>query len=119
MKYSVSPLLLLEGKDAFFSSPYLISSVDCHTYLTNLLKQWQGSIILVLYYNSASSMEEKAKIEDLVTAFPKLTVIPYLVEGDAIPVNHLKNLGINAVKTTHFIVTDLNYYPSSEMIHSP
>lgn len=117
MKYLKSPLSLLQGMSATLPSPYLMRSVESYTYLTNLLKQWQGSIILVLYYNS-TSMIEKAKIEDLVTAFPKLTVIPYPMEGNSVPVNHLKNLGINAVKTTHFIVTDINYYPSSKSVYS-
>ena len=118
MKYLELPLLLLQGMSAIPPSSYFMRSVESYNYLTSLLKQWKGSIILVLYHNPTSDMEGKARIEDLVTAFPKLTIIPYPMEGDTIPVNHLKNLGINAVKTTHFIVTDINYYPSSRILYS-
>lgn len=91
----------------------MMDRVESYEYLTNLLRQWAGDIILVLYYNSTETNAATSRIEGLTSTFPKLTVIPYPVTTDRVPVNHLKNLGIQAVKTTHFIVTDINYYPSS------
>lgn len=47
--------------------------------------------------------------------FNKLTFTPYRLESDVIPINKLKNLGIQAVSTTHYLFAELNLVPSSSL----
>lgn len=48
-----------------------------------------------------------------LSKFDKLTFTPYRLESDVIPINKLKNLGIQAVSTTHYLFAELNLVPSS------
>ena len=96
----------------FFSDCSVMYRVECKSILASYVRQWSGPVILVLYYNE-STVNDMKEIQAIASTLPSLTMTSVILTSTIIPINKLKNLGIAQVKTTHFIVVDINLYPSS------
>ena len=74
-------------------------------------------IVIILYYKENES--------NLVTNFistnsiqrTDVNIIP-IIQESTVAINHLKNLGIQNVQTTHFLFAEFNLIPSSIIFHS-
>ena len=77
-------------------------------------------VSLVLYYSASaeselrSLTEEASRITSLtITPYRLESSIPFLLESSVVPINKLKNMGVDAVKTTHYLFAEFNLVPSS------
>ena len=87
-----------------------------------LCGRWEGPMVAVVYDpegkdglwsdegNMAKMVEEKCRHGTRVVRFPQ-------AEGGegAYPVNKLRNLGLREVKTTHYLMVDVDFVPSKGM----
>lgn len=96
----------------FFSDCSVMYRVECKNILASYVRQWSGPVILILYYNE-STVNDMKEIQAIASTLPSLTMTSVILTSTIIPINKFKNLGIAQVKTTHFIVVDINLYPSS------
>ena len=73
-----------------------------------------------MYYSPANEGEMEVFKQELRNC-SNLTITSYRLESKVIPINKLKNLGIKAVATTHYLFAELNLVPSSSLssFHSP
>lgn len=85
-------------------------------YISHLLSRWGGRLSLVLY----GMDDEEAKIIEYLDKREydsRLSLLVYLVrnnteESKTFPINALRNLGIQNSRTTHYMVTDFDVWPS-------
>ena len=70
------------------------------------------AIVIVVYYRQT---EQKlySQFLELCKSRARTQCVPYVLEGDTIPINKLKNMGIEKVTTTHFIFAENNLSPTS------
>lgn len=69
-------------------------------------------VSLVLYY-SASAESELRSLTEEASRITSLTITPYRLESSTLPINKLKNMGVDAVKTTHYLFAEFNLVPSN------
>ena len=43
---------------------------------------------------------------------PRLVVVPYLDTSDHYPINKLRNIAIERVATSHYLMTDIDLFPA-------
>lgn len=43
---------------------------------------------------------------------PRFVVIPYLEKSDHYPINKLRNIAIERVTTSHYLMTDIDLFPA-------
>lgn len=68
--------------------------------------------MVVVYY----SQEETEQLESILSqssSFSNVRLVPFLLKDGVVPVNTLKNRGIDAVSTTHFLFAEFDLIPSS------
>ena len=96
--------------------------------LRELLLRFKGWVWMVWIKcrNVMMVIKEKKEAESRLLKYiqshylpSRLTVILYLVDRnhpqyDRFPVNYLRSLGISNVRTSHYIVLDIDLHPSSE-----
>ena len=92
-------------------------TIDRLWILEETCRRWKDPIIVVLYLKSKeeNSIFESSGWEE---ACPQSTFIPFYEESNDLsqyPVNRMRNIGIKAVKTSHFIVLDLDFIPSETL----
>lgn len=86
-------------------------SLDRMWILQETCRRWHDPIVVVVDMTSEDQSFEKWK-----TLCPQLTIISYVAGSDEkewrYPVNRLRNLGLDIVKTSHVIVVDVDFVPS-------
>ena len=74
-------------------------------------RRWKDPIVVVVYLTSGEH-----SFDELKASCPQLTVVPFVArsseKGWHYPVNHLRNLGLDVVQTSHVIVVDADFVPS-------
>ena len=68
--------------------------------------------MVVVYYGQ----EEAEQLESILSqssSFSNVRLVPFLLKDGVVPVNTLKNRGIDAVSTTHFLFAEFDLIPSS------
>lgn len=96
-------------------------SLDRMWILKEACSRWKDPIVVVVY---VSVLEVPPTPEEWQAVCPQMTVITYLAQDDdqawGYPVNRLRNLGLDAIKTSHVLVVDVDFVPSmnlDEKIH--
>ena len=89
--------------------------------LVETCNRWEGPIVLVLYLaNENEEMAWAGKASLWGAMCPQMRIIPHLaerIERDAggYPVNKLRNIGLDAVQTSHVFVMDADFVPSVDL----
>ena len=96
--------------------------LDCRRNLADYVRIWGGSLFallvmhrpvsLVLYYRPSAESELQSLMDE-ASHLTSLTITPYRLERSTLPINTLKNMGVDAVKTTHYLFAEFNLVPSS------
>ena len=90
---------------AFFLSPSELSSFTHHVQTAN----YPSRLSLVLYVHSESSSKDCVmKVVRQRRGGSKLSC----VQSSVYPINRLRNLAIGNVRTTHFVVFDMDMWPA-------
>ena len=106
----------------------LISRFQEREFIQSYCQHWNGYIFLFLWMISSPIviiLYYKENESNLVTNFistnsiqrTNVNIIP-IIQESTVQINHLKNLGIQNVKTTHFLFAEFNLIPSSIIFHS-
>ena len=122
--------------DNGFSSPLELNvtlviqcSMDRIWLLSETCARWPNPIIVVVYLPSSSVGDADSQssaadsISEIMIDCPQMTVIPHVhdengEEGDTTyPVNTMRNIGLNAVKTSHILIMDVDLIPSADLSH--
>lgn len=93
-----------------------------YSYFPILLRRWSGYVFVFLFTLSPFSItlcmkkEEVAEVNLQLKANQfdsRLSIVQYIADGnETYPINKLRNLAIQNVKTDHFWLTDLDMWPS-------
>lgn len=124
-------LLTLENMDEFANqtscsetlSPDLISttlviqsSLERTWILEETCQRWKDPIVVVLWLPSHTVSPWSPSWKD---SCPQMKLIQYHASPDedvgSYPVNHLRNLGLQAVETSHVLVVDIDFVPSHQL----
>ena len=110
--------------DVFDISLVTYAPVRSLDFLSAYCRHWAGyacgsdvipsPIVVVVYY----SQEETEQLESILSQSSSLSnvrLVPFLTKDGAVPVNTLKNRGIDAVSTTHFLFAEFDLIPSSPL----
>ena len=120
-----------------FSLPLEISvtlviqcSLDRIWLLSETCLRWHDPIMLVVYVPSQTARDPTDRssaldsIANIMEGCPQMTVLPHVhgneaKEGDAstYPVNVMRNKGLDAVKTSHVLIMDVDLIPSADLSH--
>jgi uncharacterized protein YdaU (DUF1376 family) len=105
-------------------------SMDRIWLLSETCARWSNPIVLVVYLPFASVIEESDRttavnsIGEVMMHCPQMTVLAHVHhEGDeagdssTYPVNTMRNKGLDAVKTSHILIMDVDLIPSSDLSH--
>ena len=80
------------------------------------MKRWTGSISIAIYLKSK---EEEEYLNDLQSKdyFHKAVTISHYLSQSPLeyPYNRLRNIAISKVKTSHFLVMDMDMWPSDNL----
>ena len=90
--------------------------IDRIPFLHYFAERWNGFLIATIKINANAIANATQTIADLRLPL-KFTVILYIVEPQDLdyydfPVNLLRNIGIRNVRTTHFLMLDMDMWPS-------
>lgn len=78
-----------------------------------LAKKWSGPIIVIVYYSPTESSQFTSQTSSVPS---HVTIAGYVLEQPSIvPINKLKNMGIQMVSTTHFLLTEGSMVPSAAL----
>lgn len=92
--------------------------------LLETCNRWKGSIILSLFLandeEESTWSDRQSNWEDMC---PQMTVLVHRAtaeeqEAGSYPVNKLRNLGLDAVKTSHVFVMDADFVPSADLYNT-
>lgn len=77
-------------------------------------RRWRDPIVVVVYLKS-----REYSFDELNASCPQLTVVPFVAANSEqewhYPVNHLRNLGLDVVQTSHVLVIDADFVPSEDL----
>lgn len=95
------------------------TTLDRLEHLERTCKRWSSPIISVVYiHNKDKDQKEweskQAKFSDIC---PQLNLIPYISKDkpDEYPINKLRNIGLDAVMTSHVFMIDIDFIPSTNL----
>ena len=85
-----------------------------HRFFLPYYTRWTGPAIVVVYYfpdeeNEWQTFQQSCKTQ------PRVRCIPYKVTESPVPINRLKNIGIDSVLTSHYIFAESNLAPTSNL----
>jgi len=105
-------------------------SLDRIWLLSETCARWSDPIVLVVYLPSETVLDpsERSKsietISKIMTECPQMTVLPHVHgneekkgESSTYPVNVMRNRGLDAVKTSHVLIMDVDLIPSADLSH--
>lgn len=103
-------------------------SMDRIWLLSETCARWSNPIVLVLYLpsNSISDVTERSvvveSIGEIMLNCPQLTVLTHVHYGgddendpSTYPVNTMRNIGLDAVETSHVLIMDVDLIPSADL----
>lgn len=85
--------------------------------IPELCRRWQGPIVIAIL----SKHRDGSNVPDFTNQCPHVKMLMTFVTGTSqksYPINHLRNLAIAEVKTTHFMVIDADLWPSASLYQS-
>ncbi|KAL3808071.1 hypothetical protein ACHAXA_006624 [Cyclostephanos tholiformis] len=102
-------------------------SLDRIWLLTETCARWSDPIVLVVYLPSETVLapSDRSKVIDSIAGImavcPQMTVLPHVHDNDGklalstYPVNIMRNKGLDAVKTSHVLIMDVDLIPSADL----
>ena len=69
-------------------------------------------LCIAVYYH-ADEKDALSQFVHVCKRNQRTQCIPFLLESSVVPINKLKNMGVDAVKTTHYLFAEFNLVPSS------
>jgi len=96
------------------------STIDRLWLMEETCRRWKGPIVLVVYFNASNTAEKPwLQVLDWNAACPQIKLIPVPASQDEqewqYPVNKLRNIGLDALETTLFLMMDADFLPSGEL----
>jgi len=96
------------------------STIDRLWLMEETCRRWKGPIVLVVYFNASNTAEKPwLQVLDWNAACPQVKLIPVPASQDEqewqYPVNKLRNIGLDALETTLFLMMDADFLPSGEL----
>ena len=94
------------------------TSLDRSWVLEETCRRWKDPIVAVLALTTAQSKLDSSTIHsEWKSKCPNLNIVIYQMTPDQqdpamYPVNHLRNLGLDHVQTSHLLVVDVDFVPS-------
>ena len=130
-----SPIRMLENSETSDSCPpypdneqinvtlVIQSTPDRLWLIEETCRRWNDPIVLVVYdsidqseisqpswYEAVASLESSCPQLHIISVQPLPTSTP-----STYPVNRLRNIGLDAIRTSHFLVIDIDFVPSSSL----
>lgn len=103
-------------------------SLDRIWLLSETCARWIDPIVLVVYLPSELVLDQHDRshvvdsIAGIMTECPQMTVLPHVHDNDGntgesstYPVNIMRNVGLDAVKTSHVLIMDVDLIPSADL----
>lgn len=84
--------------------------------LKYLLQRWKGQLSITIYLNQQQNENELGNYT--IIQNNRIHYLVYQANSSIYPINHLRNMAIKNVKTTHLFVCDMDYWPSSNLYDS-
>jgi len=96
------------------------STVDRLWLMEETCRRWTAPIVLVVYYrHKARNPQPWMRALNWKKVCPQVDIVPLAaVPGEEewqYPVNKLRNIGLDKVKTTHFLMVDVDFHPSGNL----
>jgi hypothetical protein len=100
------------------------TSTDRLWILKETCTRWKDPIVAVVFVPSDMKPDQKSALESFSAAVavtcPHLQLIQYIgtaeeSKTDHYPVNRLRNIGLDAVNTSHILVADVDFVPSKDL----
>ncbi|GMI58380.1 hypothetical protein ScalyP_jg6207 [Parmales sp. scaly parma] len=91
---------------------FWILAESCNRWGTN------NDFVLVIYYTQNEFSELQSQLPGLTKACPKVSVVPFCEDRTdkdhflEYPVNTLRNVGIDHLQTSHYLMVDVDFLPS-------
>jgi len=105
-------------------------SLDRIWLLSETCLRWPDPIVLVVYLpsqtlrNPSDQSSAFDSIYNITSECPQMTVLPHVHGNDGkkgepstYPVNAMRNKGLDAVKTSHVLIMDVDLIPSADLSH--
>jgi len=96
------------------------TTVDRLEHLERTCKRWSSSIVAAVYIKNNKEEKEiwTRKVSSFSKECPQLKLIPYISHKDKpgnYPINTLRNIGFDAVETSHVLMIDIDFIPSENL----
>ena len=120
MKHMISLLSLKQRISIFFFTRIInIVQFDCSS--SNILqKDGMGtfnsplfSFLCRPFSISLALLSNETSLLDHLNDYPKVTFHPFVINETVYPINILRNIAIRGVQTSHFFLSDMDFWPSS------
>lgn len=99
----------------------IICSKSRMFFVNTLIKRWSGHFIFVIYSDQGDlPLLETMNVTNPLPDRIQIVRFDYIRDenGELIfPINRLRNIGIQHVRTSHYAVIDMDLWPSSSRIH--
>lgn len=90
--------------------------------LKRTCKRWTDPILVVVFWKAKDDMTTQLDSWSQNGACPQLTLIHHVMDSTIVendkemyPVNRLRNLGLDAVETSHVLMVDIDFVPSRDL----
>ncbi|CBK24630.2 uncharacterized protein [Blastocystis hominis] len=113
MVQSSSNTFDLYPDDTFDITLVTYASASMYELAPKYCRQWEGPIVIVVSYNQ-NEESQLTQFLASIASFPAVSVIPFPITAVS-PVNAMKNAGIAAVRTTHYVFAEFDLVPSSNL----
>ena len=96
-------------------------SIDRLWIMEETCKRWKDPIIVVLYIKGERNEDNYSwkNTYDWKNSCPQLKIIPYYggseIDPGKYPVNKLRNIGLDALETYHYLMVDIDFVPSEQL----
>lgn len=97
------------------------SSLNRSWVLEETCKRWKDPIVAVITLHRAeSNLEMSTFLQEWKVKCPEMFIVIHEMDPEQedpamYPVNHLRNLGLDQVKTSHILIVDVDFVPSDGM----
>ena len=77
-----------------------------------ILSRWNGPLVISVCIRSEDELSQLQSFLEEAEFPPHFVVIPYLDTSDHYPINKLRNIAIEQVATSHYLMTDIDLFPA-------
>ena len=120
MKHMISLLSLKQRISITLLYSYLDNISILFFFYKYLLERWHGyfhsplfSFLFRPFSISLALLSNETSLLDHLNDYPKVTFHPFVINETVYPINTLRNIAIRGVQTSHFFLSDMDFWPSS------